>query len=77
MEDAMDVSLTIKNADKYLIDAIKSVIKLSPKASVQMEQENTVESSLLSDHAEIQNQIANGTLKTYNSMEEYKIAHAI
>ena len=73
----MMMTMTIENADTKLIDAIKSVVRLSPNATVTFEELSPLEESLLEDRAEIRAQTADGTLQTYSSMEDYRKAHAL
>ncbi len=73
----MMMTMTIENADTRLIDAIKSVVRLSPNATVTFEELSPLEESLLADRAEIRAQIADGTLQTYSTIEDYRKAHAL
>ena len=73
----MTLTMTVNNADTSLIDALKSVVRLSPSASISFEEISPLEEELLSDRAQIRSQIADGTLKTYSSMEEYRRKHAL
>ena len=45
----MMMTMTIENADTRLIDAIKSVVRLSPNATVTFEELSPLEESLLAD----------------------------
>ncbi len=73
----MMMTMTIENADTRLIDAIKSVVRLSPNATVTFEELSPLEESLLADRTEIRAQIADGTLQTYSTIEDYRKAHAL
>ncbi len=73
----MTLTMTVSNADTSLIDALKSVIKLSPKAKVSFEETSQLEDELLSERDEIRTKIADGTLQTYSNMEEYRRSHAL
>lgn len=73
----MTVNMTINNADFNLIDAIKSIIRLSPTASISFNNLSPIETSLLEDREEIHERINSGTIQGYSSMAEYRKAHAI
>ncbi len=60
--------ITIENADKKLLDVIKSIIKLSPNANLKIEKEPTNE--LL----EAIEEVKNGKVETFNDFETYKKA---
>ncbi len=71
----MTVSMTIENADDSLLNAIKSVIKLSPQSRVKIQKKDEFVDQLLAERAEIKQQFAIGNLRTYASMAEYRAAH--
>lgn len=73
----MTFTMTINNADSSLIDAVKSIVRLVPKATVSFEEAYPFEDELLEDRAEIRAKIKDGSLNTYSGMEEYKKAHAL
>ena len=60
--------ITIENADKKLLDVIKSIIKLSPNANLKIEKEPTNE--LL----EVIEEVKNGKVETFKDFETYKKA---
>jgi len=73
----MTLSMTINNADSSLLDAIKGVFLNFPKASFSFHELSPFEESLLLDRNEIRSELANGTLKTYSSMADYRSQHAL
>ena len=60
--------ITIENADKKLLDVIKSIIKLSPNANLKIEKEPTNE--LL----EAIEEVKNGKVETFKDFETCKKA---
>lgn len=66
------MTLTIKNADNTLFEAIKKIIELSPN---KYELAKSPEDIYADEVREIIRQVENGEMKTYNE-EEYKIEMA-
>lgn len=75
----MNFILQISNADENLIKALKGVINLYPQAKLRVKRGEDItlngytkgfEKEILKDLKEIKKQRKNGTLKTYNSVEE-------
>lgn len=73
----MTVSLTIRNADKALISALKSVCKLHPEAQISIKKHYSLAEELKAEHQEILDSYSKGTLQTFDSMEEYEAAHGL
>lgn len=78
-EAEMNFILQISNADENLIKALKGVINLYPQAKLRVKRGEDItlngytkgfEKEILKDLKEIKKQRKNGTLKTYNSVEE-------
>ena len=60
--------ITIENADKKLLDVIKSIIKLSPNANLKIEKEPT------NDLLEAIEEVKNWKVETFKDFETYKKA---
>lgn len=78
-EAEMNFILQISNADENLLKALKGVINLYPQAKLRVKRGEDItlngytkgfEKEILKDLKEIKKQRKNGTLKTYNSVEE-------
>lgn len=71
----MNLTLQISNADENLLKALKSVINLYPQAKLKVKKEEELYTkefiqSLKECEKEFEEQRKNGTLKTYDSVEE-------
>ncbi|MCH5322601.1 MAG: hypothetical protein J1E31_03350 [Helicobacter sp.] len=75
----MNFILQISNADENLLKALKGVINLYPQAKLRVKRGEDItlngytkgfEKEILKDLKEIKKQRKNGTLKTYDSVEE-------
>lgn len=73
----MTVNLTIRNADKTLISALKSVCKLHPEAQLSIKKQYSLAEELKAEQQEVLNSYSKGTLQTFDSMEEYEAAHGL
>ncbi|MGJ0310209.1 hypothetical protein [Aliarcobacter cryaerophilus] len=60
--------ITIENADKKLLDVIKSIIKLSPNANLKIEKEPT------NDLLEAIEEVKSRKVETFKDFETYKKA---
>lgn len=78
-EAEMNFILQISNADENLLKALKGVINLYPQAKLRVKRGEDItlngytkgfEKEILKDLKEIKKQRKNGTLKTYDSVEE-------
>ena len=63
--------ITIENADKKLLDVIKSIIKLSPNANLKIEKEPK------NDLLEAIEEVKNRKFETFKDFETYKKAMEI
>lgn len=73
----MTVNLTIRNADKALISALKSVCKLHPEAQMSIKKHYSLAEDLKAQQQEVLDSYSQGTLQTFDSMEEYEAAHGL
>lgn len=73
----MTVNLTIRNADKALISALKSVCKLHPEAQLSIKKQYSLAEELKAQQQEVLDSYSQGTLQTFDSMEEYEAAHGL
>lgn len=64
----MQTIITLENADKSIIDAIKAVLKMRPDVSFKLKQNSS--STILNDLKQMQDDIKAGKLKTYSSAKE-------
>lgn len=71
----MNVALDIQNADESLVDTLKSVIKLCPKAKFKIKKEENQKTLKAINEAE--SMLKSGNHKTYNSLEEYNKAMGV
>ena len=75
----MNLVLELKNGDEKLLKALKSIVNLHPKAKLRIKKKKEKEEdiytkefiqSLEEMEREFEEDLKNGTLKTYNSVEE-------
>lgn len=73
----MTMNITIQNANTMLLNAIKSVVRLSPDASIKVTKAVSLEDELLAERNEILEKLNKGTVKTFSSMSEYRKSREI
>ena len=75
----MNLVLELKNGDEKLLKVLKSIVNLHPKAKLRVKKKEEKEEgiytkefiqSLEEMEREFEEDLKNGTLKTYNSVEE-------
>lgn len=78
----MTIKLTLKHCSDELLDTIFDVVKLDGKAKMKVRYPDEerlrpeVEKEIYAELDELENQLKNGTARTYKNMEEYEAAMA-